>query len=57
MTKADKIKQAIEKHEKEIERLKLLLHSVSGCTLEVCPNCKTKNRHWNLDNTWTCAFC
>jgi len=57
MTKEDNIKQAIEKHEKEIERLKLLLHSVSGSTLEVCPYCKTKNNHWNLDNTWTCAFC
>jgi len=57
MTKEDKIKQAIEKHEKEIERLKLLLHSVSGSTLEVCPYCKTRNRHWNLNNTWTCAFC
>ena len=57
MTKGDKIKQAIEKHENEIERLKLLLHSVSGDVIEVCPCCKTKNRHWNLDNTFTCAYC
>lgn len=57
MTKEEKIKQDIEKHEKEIERLKLLLQSVSGDTLEVCPCCETKNRHWNLSNTWTCAFC
>ena len=57
MTKQEKIKQAIKKHEKEIERLKLLYENVVGNTVEVCPICKTKNLHWNLDNTFTCACC
>lgn len=57
MKKVDKITQEIEKHEKELERLKLLLHNVSGSTIDVCPNCKTKNYHWRTDNKWCCAFC
>jgi hypothetical protein len=57
MTKKQKVEEAIEKHEKELERLKLLLHNVSGSTIEVCSNCKTKNYHWSTDNKWCCAFC
>lgn len=57
MKKVDKITQEIEKHEKELERLKLLLNNVSGNTIDVCPNCKTKNYHWNTDDKWCCAFC
>lgn len=57
MKKVDRIKLEIEKHEKEIERLKLLLPKVTGNDLEVCPECKTKNYHWNTNNRWCCAFC
>lgn len=57
MTKKEKVKQEILKVEGELERLKFLLHSVSGSTIEVCPNCKTKNYHWSTDNKWCCAFC
>ena len=57
MTKQEKIKQAIKKHESEIERLTLLSENVIGDTIEVCPICKTKNLHWNIDNTFTCACC
>lgn len=55
--KVDKLIQEIEKHENEIERLKLLLHNVSGSDIDICPNCKTKNYHWSTDNKWSCAFC
>ena len=57
MKKVDKIIQDIENHEMELERLKLLLHNVSGSTIDVCPNCKTQNYHWSTDNKWCCAFC
>ena len=57
MKKRELINQEIKKHEKEIERLKLLIHGVSGSTLEVCPNCKTKNRHWYVNSGWCCAYC
>ena len=57
MKKVDKITQEIEKYEKELERLKLLLNDVSGNTIDVCPNCNTKNYHWNTDDKWCCAFC
>lgn len=57
MKKVDKITQEIEKHEKELERLKLLLQNVSGSTIDVCPNCKTENYHWSTNNKWCCAFC
>lgn len=58
MTKKEKVEQEIVKVEKELERLKLLLHNVSGSALEVCPNCKTKNYHYYAKtNSWCCAFC
>ena len=57
MKKADKINQEIEKHEKELERLFILLQNVSGVTVEICPECKTKNYHWSTDDKWCCAFC
>lgn len=57
MKKVDKITQEIEKHEKELERLKMLLHNISGSAIDVCPNCKTHNYHWGIDNKWLCAFC
>jgi hypothetical protein len=57
MTKKEKIAQAIKFHEQELERLKVLMNNVDGKVLELCPSCKTKNYYWNLDNTWTCAFC
>ena len=57
MTKKQLVEQEIVKVEKELERLKLLLHSVSGSALEVCPYCKTKNRHWYPKGYWCCAFC
>lgn len=57
MTKKEKVEQEIVKVEKELERLKLLLHNVSGSALEVCPNCNTKNRHWYAKDYWCCAFC
>jgi hypothetical protein len=57
MTKKQLVEQEIVKVEKELERLKLLLHSVSGSALEVCPHCKTKNRHWYPKDNWCCAFC
>jgi hypothetical protein len=57
MTKKQKVEAAIKEAEKELVRLKLLLHSVSGSALEVCPYCKTKNRHWYAKDYWCCAFC
>jgi hypothetical protein len=58
MTKKEKVEQEIVKVEKELERLKLLLHpTVRGSALEVCPDCKTKNRHWYTKDYWCCAFC
>lgn len=57
MTKKQIVEQEIVKAEKELERLKLLLHNVSGSALEVCPDCKTKNRHWYAKDYWCCAFC
>lgn len=58
MTKKQLIEQEIVKVEKELERLKLLLHSVSGSALEICPNCETKNYHYYpKTNNMCCAFC
>jgi hypothetical protein len=57
MTKKQKVEEAIEKTEIELDRLKLLLKSVKGDALEVCPECKTKNRHWYAKDFWCCAFC
>ncbi len=58
MTVEELIKLEIEKTQKELERLKLLLPNVSGSANRVCPNCKTKNYHYNVkSNSWTCAFC
>ena len=58
MTVEKLIKLEIEKTQKELERLKLLLPNVSGSATRVCPNCKTKNYHYNVkSNSWTCAFC
>jgi len=57
MTKLERIDIEIKRLKLEIERLEQLKKVVTGNTLEVCPYCGTKNRHWNLSNTWTCAFC
>lgn len=57
MTKKEKIELEIQKVEKELERLKLLLEKVEGKTLEICPNCKTKNYHWYVGDYYCCAFC
>jgi len=57
MKKTELIKQEIEKHERELERLKLLFHNVRGSTLSICPNCKTKNYHWDSRDVWCCACC
>lgn len=57
ITKIALIEKEIGRLEREIERLRQLRHSVEGLALEVCPVCKTKNLHWNLDDTWTCAYC
>lgn len=57
MKKRELINKEIEKHEKEIERLKLLIHSVSGSALGICPDCKTENRHWKVNGGWCCAYC
>lgn len=57
MTKQEKIDIEIKRLKLEIERLKQLKKVVTGNTFEICPYCGTKNRHWNLSNTWTCAFC
>jgi hypothetical protein len=50
MTVADLIKIEIKKKQKELDRLKLLLPNVSGSELKTCPNCKTKNYHYNPKN-------
>ena len=57
MTKQEKIDNEIKRLKMEIERLEQLKKVVTGNTFEVCPYCGTMNRHWNLKNTWTCAFC
>lgn len=57
MTKLEKIDREIKRLKQEIDRLEKLQKGVTGNTLEICPFCHTKNRHWNLNNTWTCAFC
>lgn len=57
MKKKELIKITIKKHEEEIKRLKELLHLVDGDVTEVCPVCRTKNLHWKVNNTKTCAFC
>lgn len=57
VSKVDKINKEIEKHEKELERLFILAQNVSGGTVDVCPQCKTKNYHWSINNKWCCAFC
>jgi len=57
MTKKELVEQEIVKVEKELKRLKLLLHSVSGGTLEICPRCKTKNYCWTPRGNWCCASC
>ena len=58
MTKEEKILEEIQKREKEIQKLRTLLNTVSGETIEICPVCKTRNLHWNaLSNTFTCACC
>jgi len=58
MTIADLLKIEIEKTQKELDRLKLLLPNVSGSALKNCPDCKTKNYHYYpKTNSWCCAFC
>lgn len=58
MTIADLLKVEIEKTQKELDRLKLLLPNVVLSAVRKCPNCKTKNYHYNVkNNSWTCAFC
>jgi hypothetical protein len=57
VSKVDKINKEIEEHEKELERLFILAQNVSGGTVDVCPQCKTKNYHWSINNKWCCAFC
>tara|TARA_R110000850_G_C9648591_1_gene434123 strand:- start:305 stop:481 length:177 start_codon:yes stop_codon:yes gene_type:complete len=58
MTVADLLKIEIEKTQKELDELKLLLPNVSGSALKTCPNCKTKNYHYYAKtNSWCCAFC
>ena len=58
MTIADLLKIEIEKTEKELNRLKLLLPDVVGSATKKCPNCKTKNYHYNVKtNSWCCALC
>ena len=57
MKKKELIKITIKKHEEEIKRLKELLPLVDGDVTEVCPVCRTKNLHWKVNNTKTCAFC
>ena len=57
MTKKQKVEEAIKKTEEELKRLNLPLKSVKGDALEVCPECKTKNRHWYVKDFWCCAFC
>jgi ribosomal protein L37AE/L43A len=57
MTKKDKVEEAIQKTEKELERLRTLKNKVEGNTLKVCPFCKTKNSHWHIHDVWICAFC
>lgn len=58
MTIEELIKLEIEKTQKELDRLKLLLPNVSGSATRTCPCCKTKNYHYNVKtNSWTCAFC
>lgn len=57
MKKVDKVKIAIENNLQELKRLRLLEKQVEGNTLEDCPNCKTRNYHWEINNKWVCAFC
>lgn len=56
-TKKQKVEEAIGEAEAELERLKLLLHTVSGSALEICPVCETRNLHWYAKDYWACAFC
>jgi len=57
MEKKQLVIEAIKETEIKLERLKKLLNTVNGSTLEVCPECKTKNRHWYISGKWCCAFC
>lgn len=57
MTKLEKIDKEISKLETEMRRLKRLALRVEGNVVRECPICKTRNSHWNLDDTWTCSFC
>lgn len=58
MTVKELIKLEIKKTEKELERFKLLLPTVSGSAIKECPNCKTKNYHYcHKTNSYWCAYC
>jgi len=58
MTIADLVKLEITKTIKELERLQKLLPNVKGDAIKKCPNCKTKNYHYDVKyDIWVCAYC
>lgn len=62
MTKQQMIRSEIREYETIIKRLRLLytkieLNKDDGNTIKECPECKTRNMHWNTHDTWCCACC
>jgi ribosomal protein L37AE/L43A len=56
MTKVEKVNIAIQKTEKELERLRSLKNKVEGNATKVCPHCKTENMHWYTEDVWICLL-
>ncbi len=57
ITKVQLINKEIEEYKETLERLEKLKEEVSGGTLEVCPQCGTKNNRWYTSGHWCCALC